>query len=63
MEDTLQIATFNGAKALGIDQQIGSIEPGKKADVILFEQNPFENPKHLLAGKMIIKGGKLYKQQ
>ena len=33
----LEMATVNGAKALGIADEVGSIEPGKKADIILVD--------------------------
>lgn len=38
----LECATFNGAKALGLDSEIGSLEPGKSADLICVDLNSIE---------------------
>ena len=40
-EDAIRWLTINPAKALGIDQQTGSLEPGKMADVVVWSGNPF----------------------
>jgi cytosine/adenosine deaminase-related metal-dependent hydrolase len=37
--DVLRMATVGGARALGLDGQVGSLEPGKRADVVLLDGN------------------------
>ena len=45
--EVIRAATLNGAEALGIDHQTGSIELGKDADFVIVEENPLENFKVL----------------
>jgi imidazolonepropionase-like amidohydrolase len=45
--EVIRAATLNGAEALGEDDQIGSIEPGKLADMVIVDANPLENLKVL----------------
>ena len=45
--EVIMSATLKGAEALDMDNEIGSIEIGKKADLILVEENPLENIKVL----------------
>ncbi|HEX9915027.1 MAG TPA: amidohydrolase family protein [Candidatus Bathyarchaeia archaeon] len=43
--EMLWLATMGGAKALGMEAEIGSLEPGKKADIITFDlMNPYLTP-------------------
>ena len=39
LRDAVWMATREGARALSMDQEIGSIEPGKRADLILVARN------------------------
>lgn len=61
IEDILQIATLNGAESMKIEHHYGSIEKGKKADLVIFDKNPFDNYQNFLSGKTVIKGGKVFK--
>ena len=51
---TLRLVTIEAAAALGIDREVGSLEHGKKADIILVDLNqphlvPFEDPANMIA--------------
>jgi hypothetical protein len=45
--EVLQAATLNGAELLGIDGETGSIQVGKKADLVIVNENPLANFKVL----------------
>ncbi|MDH5366008.1 MAG: amidohydrolase family protein [Cyclobacteriaceae bacterium] len=45
--EIIRSATLNGAEALGVDRQLGSVEVGKLADFVIVEENPIKNLKVL----------------
>lgn len=45
--EVIQAATLNGAELLGMEEEIGSLVPGKKADIVLVSENPVANFKVL----------------
>jgi imidazolonepropionase-like amidohydrolase/Tol biopolymer transport system component len=58
--DALRVGTIYGAEAIGMGGEIGSLEAGKYADLVVFDQNPLENLRNTTAIGMVMKNGRLY---
>lgn len=56
----LKAATINGAKALGVEHRLGSVETGKLADLVVVSGNPVEDIKAARNVRFVIKGGVKY---
>jgi hypothetical protein len=57
---SLQIATFNAARLLKQEKDLGSIAEGKRADFVLVEGNPAENIGDIRRCRTVMKNGTLY---
>jgi imidazolonepropionase-like amidohydrolase/Tol biopolymer transport system component len=58
--EALQAATIIGAEAIGIQQDVGSIEVGKIADLIILNKNPLDDIHNSREIRYVIKDGTLY---
>ena len=57
---TLYAATMNGAESIGLEKQVGSLEPGKLADFVVYNTNPAENIRNSTDILYVIKNGVVY---
>jgi adenine deaminase len=56
----LEVASMHGARFLGADKDLGSIEVGKLADLIVLNANPLDNIRNTADARYVMKGGTLY---
>ena len=57
----LQAATMNGAELIGMSKDIGSVEPGKYADIIAVQGDPLKNINAMEQVGFVMKGGAVIK--
>lgn len=58
--DALQVATIDGAIAIGLDGDLGSIEAGKLADLVILNANPLDDLRNTNTVEWVMKNGRLY---
>jgi imidazolonepropionase-like amidohydrolase len=58
-KDIIQIMTRNAAATIGRSKDLGTLEPGKLADIVILDGNPLADIDDLLKVKVVIKGGKI----
>lgn len=55
--DVLRIATRNGARSLGMEGELGSIAPGKLADLVLLDADPIQDIRNTRRIAYVVQGG------
>ena len=59
----IQAATMNAATLLGVDKQVGSLEPGKAADLIAVAGDPIVDITTLKSVRFVMKDGRVFKAE
>jgi imidazolonepropionase-like amidohydrolase len=58
--EALQTATVIPARVMGLDRELGTIERGKFADMILVDADPLADISNLRRVRYVVTGGRLY---
>ncbi len=58
--EVLRAATLHGAEIVGYAQDVGSLEPGKMADLVVLDKNPLENIHNTNSVRYVMKNGELF---
>jgi imidazolonepropionase-like amidohydrolase len=58
--DVLRIATINGARALRVDDRLGTLESGKLADLVILGANPLDDIRNTRRVRLVVKNGEVY---
>jgi imidazolonepropionase len=53
IEEALSAATFNGAHSLGCAEKVGSLEPGKSADLLILNAGNYRDLEHSLGTNLV----------
>jgi Tol biopolymer transport system component len=56
----LRVATILGAEAIGLSHDLGSLEPGKLADLVVLDANPLDNIRNTNTVHFVMKNGRMY---
>jgi imidazolonepropionase-like amidohydrolase len=58
--DALRVATLFGAEAIGLQQDVGSLETGKMADLVVLDRDPLEDIRNTNSVRYVMKNGLMY---
>jgi hypothetical protein len=59
--DALRAATAVSARAMHLEREVGTLEPGRRADLLVLDRDPLEDVGNVRALRMVMKAGVLYR--
>jgi hypothetical protein len=63
LHDVLRVGTIFGAQSIGLDRDLGSLEVGKLADLIVLDANPLAEISNLKKVRYVMRGGQLFESE
>jgi imidazolonepropionase-like amidohydrolase len=61
--EALVAATRTGAEVIGVANEVGTIEPGKRADLLLLAANPLDDIRNLRRIETVVQAGQVYARE
>ncbi|HZI29938.1 MAG TPA: amidohydrolase family protein [Gemmatimonadaceae bacterium] len=61
--DVLRVGTIFGARSIGLDRDLGTVEAGKLADLIVFDGNPLTDLRTILKPRYVMRNGFLFESE
>jgi imidazolonepropionase-like amidohydrolase len=58
--EAIQSATLTPARVMRLEKEVGTIEPGKRADILILERNPLEDISNIRKIKFVVTQGRLF---
>ena len=63
LHDVLRVGTIFGAISIGLDKDLGSIESGKLADLIVLDGNPLQDITNVKRVRYVMRNGQLFQSE
>ena len=58
--EAIQAATLVPARVMKLDKESGTVEMGKRADLLILDRDPLDNIRNIRSGRTVIAGGHIY---
>jgi imidazolonepropionase-like amidohydrolase len=63
LHDVLRVGTIFGAISIGLDKDLGSVEPGKLADLVVLDANPLQDISNVKRVRYVMRNGQLFESE